>query len=298
MPRISYPDGLSRDEWIALVEERRNPFYLEPATREQRIWRYLSFAKFVSLLESRALFFSSAAILPDAFEGSASKANIRQRPLLVEELVAALASHDVGRTINREELSRGFTSSLAALSAQLLWERSWTFINCWHMSDVESDAMWRLYTSTPEGLAIQSTYARLDACMRPKRVPPMAEPIVATVRYIDYDEDIIQQNVHLSHYFYKRQAYSHEKEIRAVFQDLPLIPILDDQQRHIASHFDVRQSPPPGKLVPVDLDLLVEAIHVAPSAPVWIHELTRAVMLRYGLNKPLYSSALEQRPVY
>ena len=34
-------------------------------------------------------------------------------------------------------------------------------INCWHMNDFESEAMWKLYLKSNEGIAIQSTYQRL-----------------------------------------------------------------------------------------------------------------------------------------
>jgi len=34
-------------------------------------------------------------------------------------------------------------------------------INCWHMNDHESAAMWKLYLKSDEGIAIQSTYRKL-----------------------------------------------------------------------------------------------------------------------------------------
>ena len=34
-------------------------------------------------------------------------------------------------------------------------------INCWHMNDHESAAMWKLYLKSNEGIAVQSTYETL-----------------------------------------------------------------------------------------------------------------------------------------
>ncbi len=47
-----------------------------------KIWRYLSFTKFVSLLATKSLFFSRADKLNDKFEGSFSDFNVKLRPTL------------------------------------------------------------------------------------------------------------------------------------------------------------------------------------------------------------------------
>ena len=46
-----------------------------------KIWRYVDFSKFLSLLEDSAIFFSRADKLDDPFEGSYSKVNIKVRPI-------------------------------------------------------------------------------------------------------------------------------------------------------------------------------------------------------------------------
>jgi hypothetical protein len=42
---------------------------LKPANENAKIWRYMDFTKFVSLLEKKALFFCRADKLGDPFEG-------------------------------------------------------------------------------------------------------------------------------------------------------------------------------------------------------------------------------------
>ena len=51
------------------------PFDIEIPPIETKLWRYMDFAKFVSLLESRALFFVRADKLDDPFEGALSEVN-------------------------------------------------------------------------------------------------------------------------------------------------------------------------------------------------------------------------------
>jgi hypothetical protein len=69
MSDILYPDGLSRDEWLKKIEERKNKFYRYPENLNQRIWRYMDFAKFVALLDEEILFFPRASLLDDKYEG-------------------------------------------------------------------------------------------------------------------------------------------------------------------------------------------------------------------------------------
>src|SRR6202040_560368 len=35
------------------------------------------------------------------------------------------------------------------------------YVNCWHMNEYESDAMWRLYSTANETICVQSTFKRL-----------------------------------------------------------------------------------------------------------------------------------------
>jgi len=53
-----------------------------------------------------------------------------------------------------------------------------------------------------------------------------------------------------------------------------------------------------GRTVPVRLEDLVERIHVAPTSPSWFADLVRSVMSKYGLDKPVVMSSLDEKPVF
>ena len=40
-----------------------------------------------------------------------------------------------------------------------------SYVSCWHANEAESEAMWRLYCATDAGVALQTTYERLDASL-------------------------------------------------------------------------------------------------------------------------------------
>jgi hypothetical protein len=54
-----------------------------------------------------------------------------------------------------------------------------------------------------------------------------------------------------------------------------------------------------GRLFEVSLDDLVEAVYVAPTAPIWFRDLVVAITSKYGFaHKPIIRSSLDADPVY
>jgi hypothetical protein len=81
---FSTPD-LHKTEGVDAMAYVKNANFAEPQSGEARIWRYSNLTKFVSLLDSGALYFSGVAGLNekfDPFEGTYTRAN-----LLLEEFV-------------------------------------------------------------------------------------------------------------------------------------------------------------------------------------------------------------------
>jgi hypothetical protein len=90
-------------------------------------------------------------------------------------------------------------------------------------------------------------------------------------------------------YLYKRKSFGHEQEIRALIQEMP------------SKDGQIDLSTPPfdkGLYVPVDLDVLIDRIYVAPACPKWLYELTKSVTQKYGLTKEVKQSSLDNAPVY
>jgi len=54
----------------------------------------------------------------------------------------------------------------------------------------------------------------------------------------------------------------------------------------------------PGISVPIDLNSLILRVFVSPNSPVWIHDLVKKMLIKYGLNKEVIHSGLEKNPMY
>lgn len=142
-------------------------------------------------------------------------------------------------------------------------------VSSWHASDHESEAMWRLYSPIQEAIALRSTYARLRRAL----------PECVRIHLVQYvDKPATDGSDPLAAFFFKRKAYEHEKELRAVIDRAP--PGTNAVEE------------PSGWDVPVDIGRLVERVYVSPFAQGWFFGLTGKVCKRYGLDVPIEHSEL------
>lgn len=243
----------------------------QPENENVRIWRYMDFTKLVSLVDSRTLYFSRADKLGDPFEGSYPRINVDAREQAIDEVPPEV----------RDDF-RKFIVASGDFNKQ--WRRH-IAVNCWHMNEHESAAMWKLYLKSDEGIAVQSTYRRLR-----ESIIDDQQAFLGMVRYIDYEKDAIDRGLIQSTFFYKRKSFEHEREVRALVIKFPRSPEkgLDFSQEAISD----------GLMIKVDVEHLIERVYVAPSTPNWLADLTRSVIQRYGCNFEVMPSRLDDRPVF
>lgn len=255
----------AREQGMAYTKKAIDPLFSPPKEETVKVWRYMDFTKFVSLLENRGLFFPVADDLGDPFEGSFSAINQKFRPLIKKHI----STHPDDRKIG--DLIKNL--------------RKWVGISCWHINDQESAGMWKLYARSEEAICIQSTFKKLRECL-PSHIK------TGLVKYVDYNNQWIPESNLLAPFMYKRKSFEHEKELRAI---LNLSEI--DESKIKAS--DISGDPPQrGKWVSVNLEELIEMIHVAPYAPSWFEELVKNVVKSYKLKKPVKRSSLDKEPIF
>lgn len=236
--------------------------YIQPPA-DIKIWRYMDFTKFVSLLDNQRLFLARACALGDPFEGSIPKPNL-------PESEAQAAERKKLETL-RKSAARGYC------------------ISCWCMGDYESAAMWRLYIKGVEGVAIQSTYRRLRLSC------PCPDAMMAQVIYIDYEKYSAPQHVYKNPYsptlfVYKRLSFAHEREVRAIVSR----PYPSRPSSLRAGEVLTKD----GVGLPVSLAELIECVYVAPQSPEWFKELVESTVKRYGFSFQVKQSRLDDGPVY
>jgi hypothetical protein len=123
-----------------------HPVFHAPDDASIYVWRCIYLPKYNSLLNDKALYFGSVDKLIDQFEGSLPRPNILVRS--ADPYFRIIVQSSDGRVETAEEPM--------ARSSQIA--RTQAFVNCWHMNKHESAAMWQLYGSSTQGIAIWSTY--------------------------------------------------------------------------------------------------------------------------------------------
>lgn len=225
----------------------------------------MDFTKFVSLVSSTGLFFCRSDLFQDPFEGSYSKANISLRPEVYK--------------VMPEDQRESVMNVMSSLSRRV---REWTYISCWHANEYESAAMWDLYAKTNEAVAIETSYDKLRNVL-PERV------FLGCVRYIDYNTDWLPEGNSFYPFMHKRKSFEHEREVRALIQDIDAT--IDNLEAGKANNST-------GQLVPIEVNDLISAIHVAPASPSWLVDLVAEVASKYEISADVRRSDLYSEPVF
>lgn len=257
----------------------------QPVDDKVSIWRYMDFAKYVALLQQKSLFLSRVDLLGDVFEGTVTPATVQLRKELFDS--------------DNESLLNGFSSSRKRF-------RECVYVNCWHLSNHESLAMWRLYAKSNEAVCVQTTYDRLRELLPENSgdswgdyegaqlVVNQPNVYLGLIEYIDSEIGVIPQDNAYRPYMHKFKSFEHEREVRVLTKH-PLASVYTSP-----SAFPEMQQPelPSGVSIPVDLDRLISSVRVSPATPSWFKDIVVDVSRKFGFNFDISNSILDRLPLY
>lgn len=146
-------------------------------------------------------------------------------------------------------------------------------ISSWHINEYESFAMWQIFTKNQEGLAIQSTLARLQEALAPEN---RIEQYIGEVNYIDYKKEHIPFEDSFFPFLFKRKSFQYEKEIRVISDVSPLQLAVNE-----------------GIKINVDINQLIEKVYIHPKSENWYKKLVLELMDKLNFNFEIEKSDLE-----
>ncbi len=251
------------------------------------LWRYISFDKYESLLRDNALFFCRADKFSDPYECSLPKKEVEFR--------ASIAKFEMDNEL------RGVTGVFDSVKAQKHSDayakvhqdvRRATTVNCWHVNENESDAMWSLYLKDNEGVAIKTNLSRLSNALNASKINIYG----SKVRYINYDTAIFHHPTEfpykyystLTPLFHKKIEFLHEKEFRLFNWD-------GDREKE---GYWGTQSEHKGELIPTDVLSLVETVVFHPKADDSTKSKYRELAEKYGFKFSFETSSLSNQIYY
>lgn len=236
--------------------------------------------KFMGIVTSGRLVFPAASTMKDTYEGQLG-------PFNLNDPVWRRADNPLGRPLTPE------------VRRHIKEMPRFTFLSCWHRSDVESAAMWDLYTSEGKGIAIACRWGELIDVLHPD-IPVSG----MTVVYKDYNQMPVPEHHVRLIYGYKRSSFRHEEEVRLVVQDesiappskrLPRMGIFPLGIGYLAPPPIPEQfRPRPGGVLsaPLDLHRIDMQVKVSPDADAWWVDVIRNLLDRHDLRWPVSQSTL------
>lgn len=234
---------------------KKREYVIEPSNEEIKVWKYLDLVKFLSIITTNTLYFRQSSRFEDPFEATIPKKNM-------EELIAG-PNHVVPNDMFMRD-QKQFRDELS--------------VNCWHASEFQSDAMWKLYSHNYFGLAIQSKYKLLKQSITDSR-----DINLGLVEYLDYETDYIEPSQSIKIYMTKRSSFEHEREVRAMV--------------FASSHEDhASLKSNQGLYISVDINTLIEKIYISPYSPDWYVIMIQSFLEKYGFHFPIEKSDLFRVP--
>lgn len=170
------------------------------------LWRYMSFEKFLDLINTQSLYFSNISSLSDKHEAEIPKKN--------REKIRETFNNQYSDPILSEKHYMTFIFDL-------LRKRKASFVNCWILSPDESYALWKVFLGgNKTGVAIKTNTSFLKKSFEVSENNQTADETMffGRVNYSDFIKgDINIESIILN----KIKPYKYEKEARLVIMKDP-----------------------------------------------------------------------------
>lgn len=250
------PDIIDSDEMHAWENNIRQP------EKSLSIWRYMDFGKFMYLLENSCLFFPRIDLLGDNFEGSTTKPH-----------------YETFRSRFQNSSDYTWINQLNNVM------RTHCFVTCWHLSEFENAALWKLYGLENRSIAIRTTYKKLYSLKNVK---------TGLIDYADYSYKSLEMPVFEAFAMMKRNCFSYENEVRGIIRKQNIQSIQKDGK----SFVNYLPNIIPGIPVSIDLSDFIDEIIISPYSETWFIELIKKILHRYNCSISVKQSELTENPSF
>lgn len=220
---------------------------------DQKVWRYMDLAKFISMLETRALWLARADTFRDRHEGRFPN-EMRD---LIEKAYQKLGANSNSPIKDADDFQDYLLKN--------------TFISCWHENVDENMVMWEIYGRGCNVVAVQATVGGI----RKSVVTSGMRGHSLTMKRVDYKkaDEVLGALRYGECFFIKRPHFSFEKEVRINFDSY--------------SHENPNKSTPNGHKLQVEIDTLIGSVLVHPDSPGWFHDVVNSIKVKYGVRAPV-----------
>ncbi len=217
---------------------------------DQVLWRYMDLSKFISMLETNALWLARADTFRDKHEG--------RFPDVMKKIIdkAYEKFDDDEKSIVKD--TNDFQDYLIKNS----------FISCWHKNLDENMVMWEIYGKDCNAVAVQTTVESLIENIDTSSVKGTSL-LLKNVIYQNAS-DITEVLPYTECFFRKRPHFTFEKEVRICLDTY--------------SHLKPLKSTVYGHNISVHINGLIEKILIHPDSSKWFMDVVNSITNKYEIH--------------
>jgi hypothetical protein len=239
---------------------------LQPVDPNTKLWRYMDFASFYSVLINKAFFFKRLDKYTDAFEGTLNESTKRELYEYRKEF--DFTTEPEAQDWTKKELERIELFKTYILSC------SWT------IKDDEDYSMWKIYLNgTKEGVAIQTTLNDLSNSYTGQSKVYGGKVTYEPIRKNDLNIFSVSTN--------KRVYYKYENEYRLILPN----QIKIEEGIRIPQH-EI------GFNVDFDMNALIKKIYISPFCGTWFKRVIEStvdnLLPKFPKNQIVHSEIVDK----
>ena len=243
-------------------------------------------ARFLSLLELEAMWFSRLGALQDEYEGTNPKGPRAHLMRIAKECPEFTKQKTPWGGSFDEMLAMADNGNSGDVGRKML------LVNCWFIGKIETREMWKDYGDGGKGIAIRSTVNRLSTSFQ------IGEPLgsdLGKVNYVDFETHDLGsrgEDQALVAFLKDKTQFAHENEVRIAtmnfFHPWTLLP---DGSQPVSAGFAPEI---PGLYIKCHLHELIQSIVVGPNTDWNFHMLMKRLVARFGLTINVEHSKLSR----
>jgi hypothetical protein len=216
---------------------KRGDFSYKVPKLDSRVWHYMDYWKFESLINEGRLYFRRSDRLEDDMEGKYAEANRTYTTKMWRRFCDAYPVHDSAE--NREAGNEAFRRAV--------------FISCWHLNRVENMTMWERFTKSEDSVVLRTTVRKLLQVLSDPIPNTKKRDLKVVVSKIIYAPQTVPRPEWSNHgpFFYKDTRFMDEREFRLVVHPPENQPIGENDL---------------GQTLSVDPAMLIEQVLTHPRA--------------------------------
>jgi len=222
------------------------------------LWRYMSFAKFCSIVLTNTIYFARLDLFSDEHEGRTTSD--------VKKNIESTLSNQLAGMPFKDTISKSINNALHKDEDNI---RCLYFVSCWNKLKYENYNLWESYARSNESVAIKTQFGELA-----KAIP--TNFTIGAVEYIDFRAPPAIAELQFTRDYrplFKRNNFEAENEVR-------LFHIHHKTQgsrgeitiSSTATDIDLKKDQPSGLEIPLRLEKLKHEIILPKRAPLYIQK--------------------------